>query len=281
MGGTDTELRVLLDAGRREQGEPISRLGYFCAPFRPASGPFAGKVIKRYPSHATPAEMGRLADAHAAYLALLRDCGVSVPPTEFRLIDVGGRQVPVIVQDALPDASLMRAQMLRATPEQALALMQAAGEVIADFWAAAEPRQERIGFHPSIRNLAVVEGQGIFFDTFPPLIGYDRDEMGQLLITFSGSPLLRAVGPMLRGRVTAIQDEWYSPAGTLVGLVGSACRLRPLEAPAFLDWGRSFADRRMAAYASDVREHLAAPPKLPAYWTATRRLLGLTGEPNV
>ncbi|SNT33798.1 DUF6206 family protein [Tropicimonas sediminicola] len=281
MAQTETELRDLLEAGRTEQGEPISRLGYFCAPFRPSGGPFAGKVIKRYPSHATSAELDRLADAHDAYLCLLLKCGVAVPQTEFHLVETRGRRVPVIVQEGLSDASMMRRQMISGTPAEALALMQAAGELIADFWAAVEGRTERIGFHPSIRNLAVIDGRAIFFDTFPPLIGYDRDEMGQLLITFSGSPLMRAVGPLLRKRVTAIQDEWYSPAGTLIGLVGSACRLRPVEAPDFLDWGCDFAERRMPRHAQEVREHLAVPPRLPGYWTATRKLLGLKGEPNL
>ena len=44
-----TDLAVLKDVIRADsasRGEPVSKLGYFCAPFRPASGPFSDKVIK-------------------------------------------------------------------------------------------------------------------------------------------------------------------------------------------------------------------------------------------
>lgn len=281
MHGTEAELRKLIEGGTTARGEPVSKLGYFCAPFRPADGPFADRVIKVYRSRATPAELDRLAEAHAAYVGVIHSAGVALPETEFHLVETEGARVPVIVQEALPEAAMMRPQMIAAPLDQALGLMEAAGEVIATFWAAVAGHPRRVGFHPSIRNLAVIDGQGIFFDTFPPLIGYSRPEMGQLLITYSGSALMRAVGPLMRARVTAIQDEWYSPPETLVGLVGSACRLRPGDAPAFLDWGRSFAGRRMPHHAAEIAAGLARPPRLPGYWTATRRLLGLEGQPNV
>ncbi|WP_116133813.1 DUF6206 family protein [Tropicimonas sp. IMCC34043] len=281
MRGTETDLRQLIEGGTTARGEPVSKLGYFCAPFRPAAGPFADDVIKVYRSRASAAELDRLAIAHAAYVAAIRDSGVTLPETHFLLLETEGARVPVVVQAALPPESMMRPQMIAADLDGALALMEAAGEVIATFWAAVADRPERIGFHPSIRNLAVIDGQGIFFDTFPPLIGYSRDEMGRLLITYSGSALMRMVGPLLRARVTGIQDEWYSPPETLIGLVGSACRLRPEDAAAFLDWGRDFAGRRMQAHAGAIIEGLARPPRLPGYWTAARRLLGLEGQPNI
>ncbi|WP_245758894.1 DUF6206 family protein [Tropicimonas isoalkanivorans] len=281
MRETDAELRRLIEASESVRGAPISRLGYFCAPFRPVDGPFSDSVVKVYRSRADDAALDRLAEAHSAYVIALRECGIRLPDTELHLVQSQGRRVPVIVQAALPADSLMRPHMERADLETALALMESAGEVIATFATGVVGRPERIGFHPSIRNLAVLDGQGIFFDTFPPLIGYSRDEMGQLLITYSGSPLMRAVGPLLRARVTGIQDEWYSPADMLVGLVGSACRLRPAEADAFLAWGRDFSARRMQPHVDEIHRHLDTPPQLPGYWTAARRLLGLQGKPNI
>ena len=84
-----------------------------------------------------------------------------------------------------------------------------------------------------------------------------------------------------RGRVAAIQDEWYSPPETLVGLVGSACRLRPEHAQAYLDWGRGFARDAMAPWAETALAGLQSPPRLPGYWTGFRRIMGLQGAPNV
>ncbi|MFV0360238.1 DUF6206 family protein [Tropicimonas sp.] len=281
LGEQRAELLKLIGDGTGQGGEPISKLGYFCAPFRPDAGPFADRVIKVYRGGGHTVALDRLAGAHEAYVAVLRDSGVPLPETEFVLLETGGERVPVIVQQALPADSMMRPQMISASLDGALDLMEAAGEVIATFWAFVAGRPGRIGFHPSIRNLAVIDGQAIFFDTFPPLIGYSHAEMGRLLAAYSGSAAMRLAATVMRRRVSAIQDEWYSPPETLIGLVGSACRLRPEDAPAFLDWGRDFAQRRMPDHALAVVDGLAGPPRLPGIWVAARRFLGLEGKSNL
>ncbi len=262
---------------RAAGGSAISRLGYFTKPFRVESGPLAGKVIKSYRAPGNDAVLTRMAQAHDAYVAVLAQAGVIVPRAEFHVVE----GAPVIVQEGLPDDSMMRPIMQRASRDEALACMQAAGEVIARFWLATQDHPDRVGFHPSIRNFAIVDGKAVFFDTFPPLIGYSRDEMGQLLLTFSESALMRGIGPLIRSRVTAIQDEWYSPPETLVGLVGSACRLRPDDAEAFLAWGRDFARAEMSPWADEAVAGMDQPPRLSGLWTGLRRAMGLVGEPNL
>jgi len=279
-----TDLAALAETIRRHeaaQGQPISRLGYFCAPFRPADGPFSDRVIKVYRGLGDEAALDRLAKAHDDYVAALLDAGVPMPTTEFHLLQTDDGRVPVVVQEALPDSSLMRPRMQVEDLASTLEMMEAAGQVIARFWNAADRFDARIGFHPSIRNFAVVDGVAVFYDTFPPLIHYSRDEMGRMLLLFSEKRLMRLVGPLMRRRVTGIQDEWYSAPETLVGLVGSACRLRPEHARAYLDWGREFATREMPRWAEEAISGMTETPKLPGYWTGFRKLLGLQGEPNV
>ena len=280
-----TDLAALADLIRSDtetRGRAISRLGYFCAPFQPPEGPFSDKVIKVYRGAAKPAELTRLAEAHDDYVRVLTECGVTLPETEFHLVDLGGStRTPVIVQEALPLSSLMRPRMREDSKEETLAMMQAAGEVIASFWTEAQRVKTRVGFHPSIRNFAIRDGRAVFFDTFPPLIHYSREEMGKLLLQFSEKRMMRLVGPMMQKRVTGIQDEWYSPPETLVGLVGSACRLRPEFAEDYLEWGRLFARSHMPRWAEPAIDGLDGPPQLPGYWTGFRKLLGLQGEPNV
>ena len=75
--------------------------------------------------------------------------------------------------------------MQRESREATLAMMEAAGQVIARFWHWAEGQEARIGFHPSIRNFATRGDEAVFFDTFPPLIHYSRDEIGRMLLQFS------------------------------------------------------------------------------------------------
>ena len=176
----------------------------------------------------------------------------------------------------------MRPRIMAAPLSEALDILGAAADSIADFWARVAQRPERIGYHPSIRNFAIDDQGPIFFDTFPPLIGYSRSEMGQLLLRFSESGLVRMMGRAMPGRIRSIQDEWYSPAGTIVGLVGSAVRLRPADGPAILGWAQSHAAAHLTGQLrAEVLAELDRPPRLPAYWTGTRRLLGLEGKPNV
>ncbi|MBV7396076.1 DUF6206 family protein [Mameliella sediminis] len=275
------ELSRLIRADAEARGQTISRLGYFCAPFRPDTGPFSDKVIKVYRGLRDQTALDRLHRCHDDYVAALLAGGVPMPETEFHLLNLDGARVPVIVQQALPINSLMRPRMQKEDLDSTLKMMEAAGQVIAHFWLWAREQEGRIGFHPSIRNFAVIDDQAVFFDTFPPLIDYTRDEMGRMLLTFSDSRLMRMVGPLMQKRVTGIQDEWYSPPETLVGLVGSACRLRPDDAGAYLDWGREFVVREMAPWAQEALAGMKEPPKLPGYWTGFRKLLGLQGEPNV
>ncbi len=274
-------LKAVIRADSAARGQTVSKLGYFCAPFRPASGPFSDKVIKVYRGLRDQAALDRLAQCHDDYVAALNQAGVSLPETEFHLLDMDGTRIPVIVQEALPSDSMMRPQMQAASTDDTLRMMEAAGDVIATFWNNADQFDTRIGFHPSIRNFAYLDGRALFFDTFPPLIHYSRDEMGKMLLLFSDKALMRWVGPFLQKKVTGIQDEWYSAPETLVGLVGSACRLRPKDAEAYLDWGRDFTRRRMSRWADEALPHLQEPPRLPGYWTGFRKLLGLQGEPNV
>ncbi|WP_292290650.1 DUF6206 family protein [Marivita sp.] len=274
-------LKAVIRADSAARRQTVSKLGYFCAPFRPASGPYSDKVIKVYRGLRDASALDRLAQCHDDYVAALNTAGVALPQTEFHLLDMDGTRIPVIVQEALPSDSMMRPQMQTATVDETLQMMEAAGDVIATFWNNSDQFDTRIGFHPSIRNFAYLDGRALFFDTFPPLIHYSREEMGKMLLLFSDKALMRWVGPLLQTKVTGIQDEWYSPPETLVGLVGSACRLRPDDAEAYLDWGRDFTQRRMARWADEALPELQEPPRLPGYWTGFRKLLGLQGEPNV
>ena len=275
-------LAALIGAHRAEGGEAISRLGYFCAPFRAGPGPFAGQVVKVYGPVRDAAVLRRLEAAHGDYLACLAGAGVEVPQTVFTIVTLDGAPVPVVVQAALPAETMLRDLVVAAPRDDAVALVGEAAEMIAGFWARVAGSGARVGFHPSLRNLARVGGRMVFFDTFPPLIGYSRAEMGELLLTFSQSALVRGAGRVLPGVIRGIQDEWYSEAGTIVGLYGSACRLRPDDAEAFLAAGRVFAEGHLSgAVREEVVAELSKPPKLPGYWTGFRRALGLEGKPNI
>ena len=75
------ELSKTIIQDRAARGQPISKLGYFCAPFRPQSGPLSDRVIKVYRSLADDAALDRLAQAHSDYVALLKRTNVGLPET--------------------------------------------------------------------------------------------------------------------------------------------------------------------------------------------------------
>ena len=279
-----TDLETLHHLVSQQTGtsrQALSKLGYFCAPFQPDTGPFRDKVIKVYQAQRNEDILQTLVAAHDDYVNLLRKLGVCVPETNINLLSHGAMLVPVIVQEAIETKFMMRSQMLDADLSRALVMMDAAGQVIAQFWNSLSPEDGRVGFHPSIRNFAIINEKAVFFDSFPPLIHYTHAEMGKILLLFSESHLIRLIGPLVPQKLAGIQDEWYSASETLIGLVGSACRLRPADREAFLEWGRQFAQSAMSNFSDDILKGLERPPRLPGYWTGFRKLLGLQGEPNL
>ena len=85
-----TELAGLVKEALRARGAPVSRLGYFCAPFRPSDGPLADKVIKTYRGGRDGDLLAQLAERHAAYVDLLHWAGVRLPPTTFLILREAG-----------------------------------------------------------------------------------------------------------------------------------------------------------------------------------------------
>lgn len=274
-------LQSLVFENPKAPSKPLSRLGYFCKPFRPDTGPFSNKVIKVYQCESSKGFLKTLVQRHNDYLGILSELNVYVPKTEMHLIENGAKFVPVIVQDAIEPKFMMRQQIQIADMPRTIELMEAAGLVIAQFWNKLTSNMGRVGFHPSIRNFAVIDKKAVFFDSFPPLIHYNHAEIGSILITFSESRLIRILGPIFPKKIACIQDEWYSPSETFIGLVGSACRLRPNDSKALLAWGRQFATLHMPDFSNEIFLGLQQPPKLPRYWTNFRKLLRLQGEPNL
>ena len=263
------------------KNQNFSNLGYFCVPFRPQTGPFSEKVIKIYRHINDNKVLEKLVQNHSEYIRKLQEKGINVPETEIHIINLEKRQVPVIVQEAIDPKNLMRDQIINSKLNQTIYLLEIAAKVIANFWNNLGPEDGRVGFHPSIRNFAIEDDKAIFFDSFPPLINYSHKEIGALLTAFSENTLIRIFGPLLQPKISMVQNEWYSASETFVGLVGSACRLKPSYAPEILKWGRNFARYEMQKWDTEIMSALESPPKLPGYWTAFRKLLNLPGKPNI
>ncbi len=230
----------------------------FGVPMRPLSGPLADDVVTLYRSGRDPRVQEALARRHEAYVDCLRLAGIRVPQTNLRLLEDAGTLRPVIVQKAVSDDAMLPNLMKKAGAEAAIGLLDRVATDVADFWRKVAQRPERIGFHTQLDNFAMDENGTVFLDTFPPLISYNREEMGQLIQRFADSALIRGVGKVLPGRVREIQDRWYTPAGSINTLVDGALRLRPNDSAAIADWAEGFAQTRLETpWRAAVTTHLA------------------------
>jgi hypothetical protein len=233
-------------------GRP-DRMGLFSAPFRPAGGPLEGHILKPYRSGRDLEVLEPLARRHATYLECLERTGLKVPRTELLLLDEHAVLRPVVVQRAVPEASLFANLVAQAETAAALRVLEQVSVAICGFWSGVAQRPERIGLHASPHSFAIDEtGQVVFLDTFPPLIGYSREAMGRILLRFSESGMMRGIGALLPGRSREIQDPWYSLPGNLGLVIACAIRLRPADHAAIQTWAETFAADSLTASDRDA-----------------------------
>lgn len=218
---------------------------YFGTPMRVRSGPLEGFVVTVYRGGRDPDVQEVLARRHDAYVDCLRLAGVRVPETHMRLMHEAGLQRPVIVQRAVPDDMMLVPLIRKAGPKAAIGLLDRVATDVAEFWRRVAQRPERVGFHTQIERFGMDETGPLFLDTFPPLISYNRDDMGQLIQRFADNGLVRGLGKVLPGRLRDMQDRWYTPAGSVQTLIDGALRLRPADAEEILDWADGFACSRL------------------------------------
>ena len=97
------ELSRLIRADAQSRGQTISRLGYFCAPFRPDSGPLSDRVIKVYRGMGDVAALDRLHRCHDDYVDALLAGGVPAADVERLARELGVRaDLPAVAGDRVP-----------------------------------------------------------------------------------------------------------------------------------------------------------------------------------
>lgn len=272
---------ALSDQAKRRVPGASERIGYFSAPFRPMSGPLSGCVVKPFRAGRDPEVLEPLLRRHETYVDCLERAGLRVPRTRLILMDEHGLVRPVIVQDAISPDALATQLVQTADLETVLDVMEAVALAICAFWAGVAQRPERIGLHASLRNFGFdADARPVFLDTFPPLIGLSREEIGRLLLRFSESGLIRGIGALLPGRAREIQDPWYTLPGNLALLTETAIRTRAQDALALLQWAEVFARSHLSA--SDRSALLTAlnRPRPRVAAPAAKRRFGFGARPN-
>lgn len=266
-----SDLSSSIRAALADAGTAPGAKRYFGVSMRPLTGPLADHFITVYRGGRDLDVQEILARRHDAYIDCLRLAGVRVPATHLRLLDDAGMQRPVIVQQAVPEGMMLVSLVRKAGPEAAIGLLDRVATDVAEFWRRVAQRPERVGLHAQIERFGMDEIGPLFLDTFPPLIAYNRDEMGHLIARFADNGLVRGLGKVLPGRLRDMQDRWYTPAGSITTLIDGALRLRPQDAERILDWADSFAATRLEgpwrnAVQAQLARHARAARIDVAYW---------------
>lgn len=242
------QVRAALAASAKDgSSRPKASLGAMSAPVRPTDGPLRAHVLKPYRSGRDPEVLEPLLRRHATYLDCLRRAGLKVPETELLLLDEHGLLRPVVVQDAIRPGHSFLDRLARADRDQLTALLDLVAHAILGFWSGVAQRPERIGLNASLGNLAIDDqGQVLFVDTFPPLIGYSREEIGALFLRFAESSMTRKIGALLPGRAREVQDPWYSVHGNLGLVIEGALHLRPKDRATLFRWAEAFSNDHLS-----------------------------------
>jgi hypothetical protein len=263
-----------------ESKERSSDLGYFSKPFRVYQDDKAF-FIKLYIPVKSAALVSSIIINHDEYVNELKYAGLKVPDTKILSRIIGKEHQLVIIQDSFRDDELLRNCIIKADLKELTSLCTLVFDDIIQF------RNKRkksidIGFHPTLRNYAVHEGNLWFFDTFPPML-MKQNDLNALIIKMSphGGLIKKVIPPRSINKVT---DEYYRPDRMFTGIVGSCCRLRPDDVDKILSFSREYFNQS-AGLSSPEKENilklLKKPPDLPKIWILIRKLSGNVGKPNI
>lgn len=257
-GAPMNDLAGILRTALSDSATSVGAPRYFGMPTRPATGPLSNHIVTTYRGGRDLDVLETLSRRHEAYVDCLRLAGLRVPDTHLRLLDDAGVQRPVIAQRAVPADMMLPTLIRKAGPEAAIGLLDRVATDVAEFWRRVAQRPERVGLHAQIDRFGMDEEGPVFLDTFPPLISYSRDEIGQLIQRFADNGLVRGLGKVLPGRLRDMQDRWYTPAGSISTLIDGALRLRPTDSDAIVEWAQEFANTRLEAqWRTPVQAQLA------------------------
>ena len=272
----DSDIEKIL-AGTREESTD-SNLGFFSKPFRLE---YEGQdlIVKTYTPQRNKSLVNSIINNHEEYVKAMRAIGIRIPETFITIRENRNRFQIIIIQKAFAKDQLYRPMLEEGDKDQVLHLCKLIFDETVHFWK--NRPTEKIGFHPTSRNYALVNEEMHYFDTFPPML-MDQPALNDWIIKMS--PFGNVIKPFVPNRlINQVSDEYYDIVKMFMGIVGSACRLRPELAVDILEYARNYIKG-----AGIKKEEIAAilavlnkPPGLSRIWTTVRKLSGNVGRPNI
>jgi hypothetical protein len=263
-----------------ELKKAASALGFFSKPFRINH---AGKelIVKLYSPIKNMSLVSSIIKNHNDYISELKFIGLKVPETFITTNPTGNKLQLIIIQEAFRDDELLRNRVIEASLPELANVCSLIFNDITNFWKRKSLSLD-IGFHPTLRNYSLHDGNLWFFDTFPPMLMNQR-KLNRLILRMSpyGGWIRNLVPPGLINKVT---DEYYHFDKMFIGVVGSCCRLRPDDAGEILSFSIEYVTNNVLLSDSEktsILNLLKRPPDLPKIWILIRKLSGNIGSPNI
>ena len=257
-----------------------SDLGYFSKPFR-AYREGKAFIVKLYLPVKNRRLVSSIIENHELYISELRSTGLRIPDTYIFSRPSGKKHQIVIIQDSFRDDELLRNHILETSPDELSRISYLVFDDIIRFWRNRKKSIE-IGFHPTLRNYVLHEGNLHYFDTFPPMLMHQK-ELNAIIIKMS--PYGRLIKSFIPNRmINKVTDEYYQLDKMFTGIVGSCCRLRPPDAGEILRFSRDYVNTSSSLSEPEKVRILALikrPPDLPRIWILIRMLSGNVGKPNI
>lgn len=269
--------KILKDIESRDKS---SDLGYFSKPFR-VNYKDRALFIKLYFPVKDQKLISSIIANHDEYIKELKLAGLKVPETKILSKPSGDKHQLIIIQDAFKDDELLRNRIINGSPEDVKRLCILVFDEVFQFLIK-KNRQKDIGFHPTLRNYCVHNGELWFFDTFPPMLMNQRELNGLILKMSPYGGLLKKILPLRF--INKVTDEYYNSDKMFTGIVGSCCRLRPADADKILTFSREYVNQSVILSEEEkerIRRLLKKPPKLSGIWILIRKLSGNKGRPNI
>jgi len=237
-------------------------------------------MIKKYLPVKDLALINAIITNHNEYIRELKATGIKVPDTLIEVQkDKKGYQI-IIIQEAFRKDELFRDKVEKAGDTDIISLCSLIlDETIRFISNRKDPAG--IGFHPTLRNYALHEGELWYFDTFPPML-MRQNELNKVIIRMS--PFGRIIKPLIPVKfINLVSNEYYNFEKMFTGIVGSLCRLRPELSSAVLAFSKEYITNSRCSFQekNNILKKLESPPHLPGIWTFFRRLSGNEGKPNI
>ena len=253
------------DSVQRYEKVPFAHLGFFTNPIL-----IDGVVIKRYNLALNKNEAEELLNSHDSFVESLRGIGIRMPRTTGRITSAGkGAFGFEVIQDRF-DESELAGEIIKESSSPDIAYGVVEGILSDTIAFLNSDLTGKMGFHPTVRNYAVKEGDCYCFDTFPPIT--TEKETRKLIVKSAPDSLSKVLMIAAYPFLGAYTKEYYDGFLMLSGVVKTASRLRPDISDELIARSSDFVRRGMPSVSGEFDSRFSKGCDQSFIWRVAHKL---------